>query len=62
MPENGLFYETKVITMLKLKTPSGKTPSSMPEKKWRRAVQKQQKSTPEMIAIVLRLIEYFENS
>jgi hypothetical protein len=47
--------------MLKLKTPSGNTPSPMPEKKWRRVVQKPQKSTPEIIAIVHRLIEYFEN-
>jgi len=62
MPEKGHFYETNMVTMLKLKTPSGDTPSPMPEKKWRRAVQKPQKSTPEMIAIVHRLIEYFENS
>jgi len=62
MPEKGLVFETNVVTMLNLKTPSGEKPSPMPEKKWRRAFQKQQKSTPEMIAIVLRLIEYFENS
>jgi hypothetical protein len=62
MPEKGHVYETNVVTMLKLKTPSVDMPSPMPEKKWRRAVQKPQKSTPEMIAIVLRLIEYFENS
>ncbi|MCJ7584110.1 MAG: hypothetical protein MUO30_05010 [Anaerolineales bacterium] len=62
MLEKGLVYETNVVTMLKLKTTSGDKPSAKPEKKWRRAVQKQQTSTPEMIAIVLRLIEYFENS
>ncbi len=62
MPEKRHVYETNVITTLKLKTSSGDTPSLMSEKKWRRAVQKPQKSTPEMIAIVLRLIEYFENN
>ena len=62
MPEKGYVYETNVITTLKLKTPSGDMPSPMSEKKWRRAVQKPQRYTPEMIALVLRLIKYFENN
>jgi hypothetical protein len=62
MPEKGHIYETNMVSMMKLKAPSGDTPSPMPEKKWRRSFQKPRKSTPEMIAIVLRLIAYFENS
>ncbi len=62
MPEKGRVYEAKVTTHLTLKTPADETPSPRTEKRWQRPAQKRQKSSQEMIGIVLRLIEYFENN
>jgi|GEM_PF-3470471 len=62
MPEKKHVYEANTITTLKLKTATENTPSSLPDTKRYRRAQTPRKSTPEMIAIVLRLIEYFENS
>ncbi|MBA4380652.1 MAG: hypothetical protein C0393_08270 [Anaerolinea sp.] len=61
MPEKGRVYEAQVITQLTLKTAASETPSPRTEKRWQRPAQKSQKSKQEMIGIVLRLIEYFEN-
>ncbi len=61
MPEKGCVYEAQIITQLTLKTATDETPAPMTKKSWQRPAQKQQKSTQEMIGIVLRLIEYFEN-
>jgi len=62
MHEKAHIYESTPFTTLKPKAPANGAPAQAMDKKWRRTGQKPQKNTQEMIAIVLRLIEYFENS
>jgi len=61
MSEKRFTYESNVVAPLKIKTISNGTPPFHMEKKRRRTFLKPEKSNSEMIAIVLRLIEYFEN-
>jgi hypothetical protein len=62
MPEKKYVYESSMSATLKLKPATVKAPSLAMEKKQPRAGQLTRKATPEMLAIVLRLIEYFENN
>jgi hypothetical protein len=61
MPEKKRVYESSLVVPMKLKAAPAKAPAPGPEKR-NRSAQQPRKTSPEMIAVVLRLIEYFENN